>query len=172
MSWALLFASFFFAIQYLMLDQIDPVFYGILTVLCGLVSTVFSPREPVYDLVRYFMLAILTWIAYHVSIKVMIGIIVFAVVLLPFVVMDFRSERRKNTETSRFVVVVFRFFAVVLSLFAAVVSGLIEGLLKKERKDSILDRWEKKRKAKKAAERAWDEELRRRCEWLAGWGWD
>lgn len=166
LSWMLLFVSFFFAVQALMWNTSDmawnstyPFVYSVLACLLGLISTVFSPRKPVYDLVRYFMLAVLAWMAYHVSTKVMIGIIVFAVLLLPFVVSDFlgKGEARRNT---------------AIGIFTVFVGAFCAGATQSEHKKTVFKTMQQKRKAKKAAEKARKEAFRRRCEWVAGWYWD
>ena len=100
LSWAFLFVAFFCWIYTLMwvymLSEEVGSFYVIASFLWGVLSTFFttllSPRSAVYDLVRYFMLFCLAWIAYHVNVWVMLAIIGVALLLLPSVITDFKGE--------------------------------------------------------------------------------
>lgn len=98
LSWVLLFVAFWFWI-YAFVSADTPgenptatVVYILSGIWTTFFTTYFAPRTPVYDLVRYFMIAVLMWMAYNVSIKVMWGLLALAVVLLPSVIVDFKGE--------------------------------------------------------------------------------
>lgn len=104
-SYVLLGVSFLCWVYVLMFFTGDTSYgqiYMILAALNGVwtavVSTILSPRRVGYDLIRYFMLACLAWIAAHISLAVLGGIVVLSLLLLPSVVADFKGTGAERQE--------------------------------------------------------------------------
>ena len=106
-SWASLFVAFgcwFYTLMWFQTDRSWGSIYMICAVLWGvmtsMLTTLLSPRKPIYDIIRYFLMAVLVWIGYHVHIGIVIGITILALLFLPSVIVDFKGggeERREQT---------------------------------------------------------------------------
>lgn len=167
LSWVLLFVTAFFAIQALTwsssewADNSTYLFiYCLAVFVCGFWTTILSPRTPAYDLVRYFLMAALAWMAYHESIAIMVGIIVLAVLFLPFVILDFQGKRKAGRDR----------------LMVYVAEAMVRDARKTNRRIDTMsenfDKRQRKKAAKKAAKEHEKEYSRRMFEWTAGWFWD
>lgn len=106
LSWILLFVSFGLLYGALGMMQneernpTEPVVCVFTAIPIALLSTGLSPREPVYDIVRYFLMGVLAVNAHEASTRIMWTIIVIAVLFIPSVVDDFRGKGKIKREES------------------------------------------------------------------------
>lgn len=166
MSWVFLFHTFYFVLKALLWQWSEwawnstyPAMYCICALIFGILTTVLSPREPIYDLARYLSLAVLAGISCHVSFSATVVLVFLAFLLYPSVAADLKglgaAKREKTMHYAKFVGL-------------AVLLGLSQQEPHETVQEGTLHQWRRKRAAEKLAEQKRREALDREMEFFVG----